>query len=96
MKYYYHISNYLVVYRSKHIVGPNEESYAHILLPNLNEKEASSFLANPAKYLETHEYPYQEDIEDFRNGECELVNSLDEALYLNPHELLQCQQHENE
>jgi len=92
-KYYYHISNYLVLYKTKHTVKPNEESYAHILLSNLNENEASSFLADPAKYLKANEYPYPEDIEDFKNGEYEIVNSLEDALFLNPHELLQSQQH---
>ena len=96
-KYYYHIGNYLVLYKSKHTVKPNEESYAHILLSNLNENEASSFLADPVKYVEANDYPYPEDIVEFQNREWEIVNSLEDALFLNPNELLQSQQHrENE
>lgn len=95
MKYYYHISNYLVLYKSKHIVKPNEESYSHLLLSNICKEGALIFLADPVKYLKANEYPYPEDIEDFKNGEYEIVNSLEDALFLNPHELLQSQQQEN-
>ena len=95
MTHYYHISNYLVLYKSKHIVDPNEDSYSHILLPNLSEEDASSFLADPVKYVEANDYPFPEDIVEFQNKEWEIVNSLEDALFLNPHELLQSQQHED-